>query len=222
MALIGAVSIFLPNQTTIYSRNDVQFMEMWIHNDGFVHRLAQLSQSENMVDDSMLDALRRDLRKEKALDMVNTIFLSALQIAALEEFDPRGDETLVSLQSRLAQQYLPKGNMPDSSDLSPLLAVFQEHGADQMMTAYAPLWSEILSAMVFDRFQKTDLRDRKEVERLGLGIRDLFLRPDRGLSTKDVEELCEGSVSTEPLKHVYQFGHDVGASGGGPVEPPTP
>jgi Zn-dependent oligopeptidase len=190
-------------------------MEMWILNDGFLHRLAQLSQSDNIIDTSTIDALRRDWKKEKALDIVNTIFLSALQIAALEEFDPRGDETLVSLQSRLAQKYLPKGNMPDSSDLSPLLAVFQEHGIDQKLSAYGPLWSEILAAMVFDRFQKTDLRDRDEVNRLGHGVRNLFLRDDRCLSTKDVEELCRSEVSSEPLKHVYQFGQHIDASDDG-------
>jgi Peptidase family M3 len=186
-----------------------KFMEMWIHNDGFLHRIAQLSQDEAGIDDSTLEALRKDLKKEKALDIANTIFLSALQLAVFETFDPRGDETLVSLQSRLAQRYLPRGNMPDSSDLSPLLAVFQEHGVDQLMSAYAPLWSEILGAMVFESFQKTDLRDLDEVERLGLGVRDLFLRSDQSMTTKRVEDLCRTPISTLPLKHVYQFGSDI-------------
>lgn len=154
----------------------------------------------------MLEALRKDVKKEKALDIVNTIFLSALQLAALKEFDPRGDETLVTLQSRLANHYLPKGILPDSSDLSPLLAVFQENGIDQNMSAYAPLWSEILSAMVFHKFQNTDLRDRDEVERLGRGLRDLFLRSDQGLTTEAVEDLCQSQLSSDPLKEVYQFG----------------
>ena len=144
--------------------------------------------------------------------MVNAMFLSALQFSVFDEFDPRGDETLVAMQERLAQQYLPKGNMPDPSDLSPLLAVFQEHGS-QSMSAHSSLWSEILSAMVYEKFRKTDLRDREKVHRLGRGIRDLFLRPSRdgGSATQqtfaqEIQSLCETDyVTSSALKFVYRF-----------------
>lgn len=170
-----------------------------------------------MLEESTIKLLRKELQKEKALDMMNTMFLSALQLTVFDEFDPRGDETLVALQERLAVQYLPNSNLPDPSDLSPLLAVFQESGVDQKMSAYGTLWSEVLAAMVYEQFQKTDLRDREVVEKLGIGIRDLFLRKS---GTNGSEQLAMGdfqallscdtttgdvNVSGASLRRVYQF-----------------
>jgi hypothetical protein len=141
--------------------------------------------------------------------------LSELQQKVFDTFDPRGDETLVALQARLAKEHLPKGNVPNSSDLSPLLAVFQEQGSEQRMSAYAPLWSELLSAMAYEAFEKTDLRERDKVHRLGRGIRDLLLRTDTEHSTLTLEEigaLCHYKVGESgdttmagPLKRVYFF-----------------
>lgn len=191
------------------------FLEMWLQNDGFVHRLVQLSQEDMVLDEETLKVLRKDLRYEKALELTNCMFLSALQFAVFEDFDPRGDETLVALQERLAIHYLPGSNLPDPSDLSPLLAVFQESGIDQNMSAYGALWSEVLASTVYETFQKTDLRDRVEVERLGNGIRNLFLRGNSGksLSRNDFADLCktnEDSIgSGDPLSRVYGFDQKV-------------
>jgi Zn-dependent oligopeptidase len=192
-------------------------MEMWLQNDGFVHRLVQLSQVENALDEETLQILRDELKSKKALEVINTIFLSELQFAVFDDFDPRGDETLVAMQARLAQQHLPKGNLPNSTDLSPLLAVFQEFSSEQNMSAYGPLWSEILSATVYEAFQKTDLRERAKVERLGRGIRNLFWRlsPDslvaNGAMNSTLQEwemLCGiklERISAGPLQRVYGF-----------------
>jgi Zn-dependent oligopeptidase len=182
-------------------------MELWIQNDGFVHRTSQLSQDTSVLEENTLKVLRNDLKREKALDIVNTMFLSALQFTIFNEFDPRGDETLVAVQERLAKQYLPKGNMPDPSDLSPLLAIFQEHGMNQSMSAYGPLWSELLSCMVYETFQNTDLRDRDKVHQLGRGVRDLFTNYSDGASfvEKVLTLCCANDVSSAPLVRVYRF-----------------
>jgi Zn-dependent oligopeptidase len=191
-------------------------MELWLQNDGFVHRLVQLSQDDNILDEEPLEILREEWKRKKALEIINTIFLSELQFAVFDEFDPRGDETLVAMQARVAQQHLPKGNVPNTSDLSPLLAVFQEYGVEQNMTVYGPLWSELLSATVYEAFQKTDLRERDEVHRIGRGIRNLFLRrsPDAlAITLQELEELCHvTSVSARPLQRVYGFDGMEGGS----------
>ena len=187
-------------------------MEMWVHNDGFLQRLVQLSHDGKSdlvgLDEETLEILRKDLKKQKALEIMNVIFLSALQLEVFGTFDPRGDETLMALQTRLAEQYLPKGNLPDSSDLSPLLAVFQENGAQNNMSASGPILSELIAAMLYESFQKTDLRDGEQVERLGGGIRDLFLKTDDSsnlLSLDGIQKLCGAELSGGQLKRVYKF-----------------
>jgi hypothetical protein len=185
------------------------------------------------LEEETLEVLRKDLKKQKALEIMNTVFLSSLQLEAFGAFDPRGDETLMALQTRLAEQYLPKGNLPDPSDLSPLLAVFQDNGVQNTMSSASPVLSEVFAAMLYDSFQKTDLRNRDEVDRLGGGIRDLFLQPRPGhdgtslsttkdslsssssssssssrldlLSLDEIEKLCGAGVSGGSLKCVYRF-----------------
>ena len=181
----------------------LQFMELWLLNDGYVQRLAELSQDQFTFQDELLHVLRREMIKEKEKEMMQNVFLGVLEWTILTNFDPRGDETLVALQGRLAQEYVPH-NLPDSADLSPLLEIFKESAVNQSRTLYSRLWSEILSANAYDKFKKTDLKDQNEVKRLGRGVRNLFLR-DSNLTVAEFEELF-GKIAISPaLKSVYGF-----------------
>jgi hypothetical protein len=83
------------------------------------------------------------------------------------------------------------------------------------MSATGPIFSEILAAMLYESFQNTDLRDREAVERLGCGIRDLFLQPliqtestpssPALTSLGEIEKLCGTKVSGGQLQRVYKF-----------------
>ena len=181
-----------------------QFIELWLQNDGFLQRLAQLSQDQFTFQPELIKILREDLKKQKAMEIMNSAFLGALELTMFSSFDPRGEETLAALQGRLAKQYIPH-DIPDSSDLSPLLEIFQEDdNGGSPAVAYSGVYSEVLAAMVYEKFQNTDLSDREEAKRLGRSIRSLFLRDTR-LEKKDVEELCGKHVTTECLKRVYDF-----------------
>ena len=192
-------------------------MEMWILNDGFLNRLAQLSSSSSsstednddnanvndddeqpqqqdevmLFDDDTLQILRNDYKKEKALQITNTMFLSALQFEVFTIFNPRGDETLVGLQERIANLYLPKSCQPDTSDLSPLLAVFQQSNDSQYMSMHTSLYSNIISANLYEKFQFLlyEVRQQEDACKLGIGIRDLFLSSNSNSLRKDIAEL---------------------------------
>jgi Zn-dependent oligopeptidase len=180
-------------------------MELWLQNDGFVKRLGELSQDQYTFQTDIMEILRKETVNQKTDELMKHVFLGSLESTIFTNFDPRGDETLVALQGRLAEQYVPH-NMPDTNDLSPLLQVFQENAVDQSMTAYSYLWSEILSANVFEKFSKTDMKDQDEVKRLGRAIRHLFLRQnDTNLTMDDFEELCGKKLSSQALKDIYNF-----------------
>jgi hypothetical protein len=200
-------------------------MEMWIQNDGFLNRLSQLSSTSSsstvnnddndsngdddeqqhhqqvmLFDDDTLKILRNDIKKEKALHITNTMFLSALQYEVFNIFNPRGDETLVSLQERIANQYLPKSCQPDTTDLSPLLAIFQQSNRYQYMSIHSTLYSELLSSNLYEKFQILlyELRQQDDAIKLGIGLRDLFLSSPTNTTTtssnnnslrKDFDEL---------------------------------
>jgi Zn-dependent oligopeptidase len=176
---------------------------MWVHNDGFLQRIAQLSQDQFTFQPELMNALRDDLKKQKALELMETVFLSNLELTIFTDFDPRGDETLVSLQQRLAEEYIPH-NVPFDSDLSPLVEIFRGKAIDPSMKAYGPLWSEILAAMAYEKFSSTDLTNDDEVKRLGRGIRNLFLSEETS-GKEAIEMLCEKKFSSDELKNVYDF-----------------
>jgi hypothetical protein len=183
-------------------------MELWfLQNDGFLKRLAALSQDQFEFRQGIIDILRKELFKQKAEEIVQNAFLGFLESAIFTDFDPRGDETLVALQQRLAERYIPH-NRPDTSDLSPLLEIFKDNAVDESMAANSHLLSEVLSACVFDKFRKTNLNDPDEVKKLGRGVRNLFLKPSgesRNLSIADFESLCGKSISPQELKEIYSL-----------------
>jgi Zn-dependent oligopeptidase len=185
----------LPKQT--------KFMTLWIYNDGFLHRIAQLSQDEFTFQPELMKVLRADVKKQKALDLMEVIFLSTLELKVFTDFDPRGDETFVSLQNRVAEECIPH-NVPDSNDLSPLAQIFRGKSVDPSMTGCSPLWSEILSSMVYEKFMNTDLQDRDAVNKLGRGIRSLFLTRETS-GKESLEELCEKELSPDSMKKVHDF-----------------
>ena len=74
------------------------------------------------------------------------------------------------------------------------------------MTAYNYQWSEIWSANVFEKFSKTDMKDKDEVKRLGRAVRHLFLREhDTNLTMNDFEELCGKQISSQALQDIYNL-----------------
>lgn len=178
-------------------------MTLWIYNDGFLQRIAQLSQDQFVFQPELMKVLREDLKKQKALDLMEVVFLSSLELKIFTEFDPRGDETLVSLQNRVAEECIPH-NVPDSNDLSALVRIFQAKPLDPSMAANSPLWSEILACMVYEKFTKTDLQDRDAVTNLGRGIRNLFLTEESS-GKRPLEKLCNKEISVDSLKKVHDF-----------------
>ena len=209
-------------------------MEMWIQNDGFLNRLSQLSSSSSgnddngndddddgdmssvlLLDEASIQVLRDDIKREKALDYMNTMFLSVLQFEVYDKFDPRGDETLVGLQERIATSYLPSTNRPDPSDLSPLVAVFQQSGMNQQMSSYATLYSEVLGATLYEQIQNAIVvhRDSTEVTRIGTGIRDLFLKNTTMVTTRKSEKT--GSITTKTNSFRSDFEKLVASCSGG-------
>lgn len=180
-------------------------MEMWILNDGFVQRLVQLSEDGGILEQEFIDTLRDDLKKKKALELMNNVFLGSLELEIFTGFDPRGDETLSALQARYASEYAPH-DIPESSDLSPLFEVLHGNAVENgKIRAYDQTLSSVLAAMIYEKFKNTDLRHQDEVKQLGRGIRDLFRRKGQG-AVKDVAELCgKSTVSAEDLRRVYGF-----------------
>ena len=174
-------------------------MEMWVLNDGFLQRLAQLSQEGGMFEQETIGSIRSLLKKQKAKDLMNGAFLDSLAFGMFTSFDPRGDETLPALQTRYAEQFIPH-DIPDQGDLSPVVTILrQEMGSGRGKKPGHDLLSSVLAAMVYVKFQRTDLRDRDAVAMLGSDIRR-FVTHQMGLL-----ELCGQELSGKDLRNAFEF-----------------
>lgn len=180
-----------------------KFMVLWLYNDGFLQRVAQLSQDQFTFQPELMKVLREDFKKQKAINLNEKVFLSTLELMIFTNFDPLSQDTLVSLSGRVAQKYIPY-DLPDPNDLSPVIEIFQGKTLDPKIATHSPVWSEMLACMVYRRFMTTDLKDTEAVGKLGRGIRNLFLSP--GTSTKEhFESFCEEKISLTALKRVHNF-----------------
>ena len=215
---------------------------MWLQNDGFVQRLAQLSQDEyDSIPVDLLELLRKDWASQKLDDWRHQIFLGELEVAIWNEVDPlekkeedggenSSKKSLAALQQELAEIYTPS-KVPSSQDLSPILEIFQrssntaDRTVDQEphMSSHASLLSEMLSANVYVAFQdaltvkaagdnkeegKGGANTKEQVQRLGAGVRELFLPSSSTqgtLSLADFEALCGKTISPLALAEVYQL-----------------
>ena len=182
---------------------DSKFMVLWLYNDGFLQRVAQLSQDQFTFQQELMRVLREDFKKSKAISLTENIFKSTLELVIFTNFDPRGDETIFSLQDRVAQKYVPY-DVPGPHDLSPMIDILQGKTLDPAVATYTPIWSEILACMVYRKFIATDLKDTEAVAKLGEGIRNLFLSPDTS-SREHFESLCDEKISLKSLKHLHSF-----------------
>ncbi|CAJ1960041.1 unnamed protein product [Cylindrotheca closterium] len=181
-----------------------KFMVLWLYNDGFLERLAQLSQDQFTFQPELMRVLRQEFKKQRATNLMENIFLCTLELAIFTDFDPRGDETLVSLQGRIARKYVPY-DMPDSNDLGPMIEIFQCKNLDPKISTNCPVHSEMLACMAYKRFMTTDLQNAGAVEKLGQGIRNLFLSPETS-SKEYFESLCDATeISVKSLRDVHDF-----------------
>lgn len=181
-----------------------KFMVLWLYNDGFLQRVAQLSQDQFTFQPELMRVLREDFKKSKAINLTENVFLSTLELVIFTNFDPRGDETIFSLQDRVAQKYVPY-DVPGPHDLSPMIEIFQGNKTlDQKAATYTPMWSEMLACMVYRKFTTTDLKDTEAVAKLGQEIRNLFLSPDTS-GREHFECLCDEKISLKSLKHLHNF-----------------
>lgn len=143
----------------------------------------------------MIDVLLQRRCQKKAQQIMQHIFFGSLELELFSSFDPRGDESLVALQRRLAATYIPH-DQPDYKDLSPLLEVFKENATGTHMGMHRYFWSEVYSARLFQAFLHEDshqqntlhlqkrFADAETVRTLGRQLRDDFLYPGARVDTE--------------------------------------
>jgi Zn-dependent oligopeptidase len=125
-----------------------KFMELCLFEESCLQLVMDFSNNNNsnngisMMTNDRMGLLREWHMRQRTLSLMQHAFYSTLE---LELFASEGQESLPSLQRRLALQFIPH-DLPDEDDLSPTLNVMQQNNEWGPIGMYRYLWAEVHSA----------------------------------------------------------------------------
>jgi len=191
-------------------------MEHFLFEESALKSVIERSGTGAEFTSDMEDALLRRRSQRKILQTLQHIFLGSLELELFSSFDPKGEESMMSLQRRLAANYIPH-DQPDHKDVSPLLEVLQENARGTHVAMYRYFWSDIYAAGIFGAFLDVDfndktserirLRDKETRQRLGRQLRRDFLEPGATVDFHaNLKEFGGQSLGTaDPLLNLFKL-----------------
>ena len=141
-----------------------------------LYALIVASQSQGGLSDEAIDAAFRVRSREKAFRLAQQTFYGSLELALFSDFDIKGNETILELQHRMANQLIPH-DVPDKNDMTPLLDIFGENSRGRQVAWYRYLWCDVQSASLFERFKHIYTNDSSAMPQLRQSLRQLVLKP---------------------------------------------
>ncbi|KAI2510709.1 PFAM Peptidase family M3 [Fragilaria crotonensis] len=180
-----------------------QFMQHWVLNDSVLQTLAHLS-SETKIPEELIRRVQEQYRRDKIEGILFSVFMGHLE---LEMFSNRSDgESLVALQRRLADRFIPHRGLPQS-DLSPMTRLVEDNARGTTLAAYRYLMTEVISTDIFQSFNQGNIPSEEEMRRLGGKFKDVLLKPGFYVDGKKVlQEFCgRDSLSTEGFFRMYKL-----------------
>ena len=136
-------------------------MEHFLFDEAVLQTLAHLSGSESLPT-KLIEMLREQRVAEKVQILNQRAFLGQLELELFSDLD----ESLVSLQRRLAQEYVPL-DLPDKNDLAALFKIMHDNACGRNICRYRYLYGEIMSADIYSLFQASRCSQSREDERVG-------------------------------------------------------
>jgi Zn-dependent oligopeptidase len=178
------------------------FMEHWVFEPSILQTLAHLSGTT--ISDEAILAAQKKRRKTKIYETLHRVFLGQLE---LELFSRTKDEeeSLVAMQRRHAEEYIPHNLLP-KSDLSPMLQLVEANAGQKRVGQYRYLLSELISASIFCKFKDADIRKQEQVRELGSKVKEQLLRPGVLVDGKKaMEVICGHQVRTDGYFNLYNL-----------------
>lgn len=132
-------------------------MACWTTETKIIYALLAASGDRHTSVDSDILAegidLALHLRAQKKISrVVEDVFHGSLELILFSEFDVRGGESIVDLQTRLAKELMPH-SLPREKDISPLFNIFLENSNGNVLGWYRHVWSDALSSTFSSKFE---------------------------------------------------------------------
>mmetsp|Transcript_30132 Transcript_30132/g.54518 ORF Transcript_30132/g.54518 Transcript_30132/m.54518 type:complete len:627 (-) Transcript_30132:109-1989(-) len=181
-----------------------QLMEHFLFDEAVLQTLAHLSGSES-IPPKLVEMLREQRVAEKVHILNQRAFLGQLELELFSDLD----ESLVSLQRRLAQESVPL-DLPDKNDLAALFKIMHDNACGRNICHYRYLYGEIMSADIYSLFQESGVHNQEKMRELGTRLRKSMLEPGGLVDGSASFSLFMGrDPSTDALFEMYGIENSV-------------
>jgi Zn-dependent oligopeptidase len=180
-----------------------QFMEYWLFDGEVMSKILQSSSSSGeVISKDSLDILFQHQKATKSNQLLHRLFLGQLELELSSSFDPHGGESMISLQRKCAERFIPC-HIPPKGNIDPLVEIFQNNAYGKCSMQYRYIWSEIMSADAFSAFLENDvgkLKEGEEFKRVCKQLRKEWIGKGSSVNTSQAYECFRGrSASMDSL-----------------------
>jgi len=170
-----------------------QFMEYWLFEGGMLQSISSHIESGEPLPLEAVNLIQQQRKATKANELLHRLFLGQLEVELNTTFDPHGDDSIISLQRKLAEKYCPH-HLPPKGNIDPLIQIFQSNASGRSTQQYRYLFSELISADAFDAFLDNDgqILEDKVLRSRGMEFRKHFLNGGSKRSTIDAFKQFRG------------------------------
>mmetsp|Transcript_15496 Transcript_15496/g.20177 ORF Transcript_15496/g.20177 Transcript_15496/m.20177 type:complete len:707 (+) Transcript_15496:183-2303(+) len=182
-------------------------MEHWLLEKSTIYGLIAASKTEDGFAHEEVDAFYRVLARRKMEEIATVVYYSKLEMTLLSGYDLRGKETIMSLQKRLAQEFVPH-DVPHTSDLTPLIKVLQPNAKGDYLCQYSYLWADCVAAQIFESFKEAYSKDESKLPQLRDTLRRLLLHPGAMVPVDEIRSEWAVGNSVSPKALIQRYGLD--------------
>jgi Zn-dependent oligopeptidases len=172
-----------------------QFMEYWLFEGEVISKILQSSgQSGEGISKDGLDILFQQQKVTKCNELLHRLFLGQLELELSSSFDPHGDESMIALQRKCAERFIPC-HVPPKGNIEPLVEIFQNNAYGKCSMQYRYLWSEIMSADAFSAFLEHDggkLKQGKDFKQVCKQLQKEWIAVGSSVNTSQAYESFRG------------------------------
>jgi Zn-dependent oligopeptidase len=151
-------------------------VELWLTQKSTIFALIDMSESNTPLSDESVDAMYRVKAREKMMKLAELSFYGSLELELFSGFDLKGTETILDLQGRIFEDFMPHFDN-DKSNLTALLDVMQANVHGRHVACYRYLCCEVFAAEVFERFTDAIVSNPQLFPQLRLEMRQRLLEP---------------------------------------------
>lgn len=152
-----------------------QLMEYWVFEEEFLPIIAKSPSTGEPISPDDVEKMKEERLLRKGRELLHRLALGQLELELLSGFDPKGEESIIGIQRRLAQEHLPPVDVPPKSDISLLQQLFGSNASGHHASQYRYLYSELLSADAFEAFKDVGFRNEQGMKDIGGKFRDAIL-----------------------------------------------